>query len=199
MSIIKESTDLRSRRTRKWLQKALLELMKEKPFREIQITEIADRADVSRPAFYLHFHSKEELLLSHVDAVFEEFHTELSGEVAKGNIDRRKFSIMLFQYWERYAEILQMVIQADRQSIFLKRVREYVATFMEELTRQQGKERPDPQKQGLVIDFVAGGAYMLLTHWIMNGRPDSAENMGDLLFELTATCELHDAPGSTAV
>jgi hypothetical protein len=70
---------------------------------------------------------------------------------------------------------------------------------MEELTRQQGKERPDPQKQGLVIDFVAGGAYMLLTHWIMNGRPDSAENMGDLLFELTATCELHDAPGSTAV
>src|SRR5260221_13721609 len=107
---IKKSTDLRSRRTRKWLQEALLMLMKEKSFREIQITEIADRAQVSRPAFYLHFHSKEELLLSHVDAVFEEFHTELASEVAACNIDRKKFSIILFEYCERIAKTLQMVI-----------------------------------------------------------------------------------------
>ena len=55
----KLSKDLRSRRTRKWLQESLLVLMKEKNFRDIQVTEIADRAEVSRPAFYLHFHSKE--------------------------------------------------------------------------------------------------------------------------------------------
>src|SRR5258706_2863778 len=93
---IKPSKDLRSRRTRKWLQEALLMLMKEKSFRDIQITEIADRAEVSRPALYLHFHSKEEFLLSHVDAVVEEVHTELSSEVPIGKIDRKEFTIMLF-------------------------------------------------------------------------------------------------------
>src|SRR5258706_13940097 len=111
----KLSTDLRSRRTRKWLQEALLVLMKEKSFREIQIREIADRAQVSRPAFYLHFHSKEELLLSHVDVIFDEFHAEVTREIARGthgSVNRKQFSILLFQYWERYADTLRLVIEA---------------------------------------------------------------------------------------
>ena len=94
---INASTDLRSRRTRKWLGDALLSLMQEKPFRAIQITEITDRAEVSRPAFYLHYRSKEELLFSYVDAGFEEFHTQFSQEVAAGNIDLQKFFVLLFQ------------------------------------------------------------------------------------------------------
>ncbi len=186
---IKPSSDLRSRRTRKWLQEALLMLMKEKPFREIQITEIADRAQVSRPAFYLHFHSKEELLLSHVDAVFEEFHTELSSEVAAGNVDRKKFSIMLFKYWERYSETLQLIIKAETQHVLLERLRGYVATIMAKLAARKGKASSDRQLHDYVVDFVAGGAYMLLTKWVTNNMPIPAEQMGLLFFELTAPCE----------
>src|SRR4051812_438929 len=84
------SNDLRARRTRKWLQEALLELMKEKSFEDIQITELTGRAQVSRPTFYLHYRSKEELLLSHVDVIFDEFHAEVSREIARGNIDRKR-------------------------------------------------------------------------------------------------------------
>src|SRR5207244_10776958 len=97
-----QSNDLRARRTRKWLQDALIGLMKEKSFEDIQITELTARAQVSRPAFYLHFRSKEELLLSHVDVIFDEFHAEISREIALGNIDLKRFSIMLFEYCERY-------------------------------------------------------------------------------------------------
>ena len=185
----KLSTDLRSRRTRKWLQEALLVLMKEKSFREIQITEIADRAQVSRPAFYLHFHSKEELLLSHVDAVFEEFHTELSSEVAADNIDRKKFSIMLFQYWERYAETLRMVIQAGNPDILLERLKEYVGVIIKEIAAKTRKPAIDPRLQELIVGYVAGGAYMLLTQWISNKMPFSAEQMGLLFYDLTDPCE----------
>jgi len=185
----KLSTDLRSRRTRKWLQEALLVLMKEKSFREIQITEIADRAQVSRPAFYLHFHSKEELLLSHVDAVFEEFHTELSSEVAAGNIDRKKFSIMLFEYWERYAETLRMVIQAENPDILLERLKEYVGVIMKEIDAKTNKLAIDLRLQKLIVGYLAGGAYMLLTQWISNKMPFSAEQMGLLFYDLAGPCE----------
>src|SRR5205823_4694616 len=91
------SQDLRARRTRKWLQAALLDLMKEKPFQDIQITELTVRAQVSRAAFYLHFRSKEELLLSHVDVIFDEFHAEVAREIARGKGDRQRFSLLLFQ------------------------------------------------------------------------------------------------------
>ena len=79
---IKPSTDMRAQRSRRWLYEALLQLMKEKPFKDIQITEIADRAQVSRPTFYLHYRSKEELLLSQVDLVFDEFFQEFSNKIA---------------------------------------------------------------------------------------------------------------------
>src|SRR6266478_3551822 len=121
-----QSNDLRARRTRKWLQDALIELMKEKSFEDIQITELTGRAQVSRPAFYLHFRSKEELLLSHVNVIFDEFHAEVSKEIARGNIDRKQFCIMLFQYWERDADTLRMVIQAENPDILLERLNSYV-------------------------------------------------------------------------
>jgi AcrR family transcriptional regulator len=179
--------DLRARRTRKWLQDALLSLMREKPFRDIQVTEIVDRAEVSRAAFYLHFRSKEELLFSHVDGVFEAFHLELAGEVAAGRVDLRRFTTLLFEYWERYAPTLRLVIEADMQQVLLERLRGYVETTMATLDAGTGAA-PDPRTHSYVVDFVAGGSYLLLTRWIASGMPTPAEEMGLLLYELSAPC-----------
>src|SRR5712692_10834197 len=140
-----QSQDLRARRTRKWLQAALIELMKEKPFQDIHITELTARAEVSRAAFYLHFRSKEELLLSHVDVIFDEFHAEVSREIARGNIDRKQFSLLLFQYWERYADSLRMVIQAENPDILLERLKEYVGVMTKEVAAKTRKPATDPR------------------------------------------------------
>src|SRR5438552_17592600 len=152
-----QSNDLRARRTRKWLQDALIELMKEKSFQDIQITELTARAQVSRPAFYLHFRSKEELLLSHVDGIFDEFHAEVSREIARGNIDRKRSSIMLFQYWERYAETLRLVIQAENPDIFLERLKEYVGVMIRERAAKTPGPAVDPRLQEVIVGFIAGG------------------------------------------
>jgi len=189
ISSTSKSNDLRVRRTRKWLQDALIGLMKEKSFQDIQITELTARAQVSRPAFYLHFSSKEELLLSHVDVIFDEFHAEVSREIARGNIDRKRFSIMLFQYWERYAETLRMVIQAENPDILLDRLKEYVGVIMKEIAAKTRKPSIDSRLEEFIVGYVAGGAYMLLTQWISNKMPFSAEQMGLLFFDLTAPCE----------
>jgi AcrR family transcriptional regulator len=183
------SNDLRARRTRKWLQDALFELMKEKSFQDIQITELTARAQVSRPAFYLHFRSKEELLLSHVDVIFDEFHAQVLKEIAQGKIDRKRFSIMLFQYWERDTETLRMVIQAGNPDILLDRLKEHVGVILTEVAAKTRKSATDPRLKELVIGFVAGGAYMLLTEWITQKMPFSGEQMGLLFYELTDRCE----------
>ena len=184
-----QSQDLRARRTRKWLQAALLELMKEKPFPDIQITELTARAQVSRAAFYLHFRSKEELLLSHMDVIFDEFHAEVSHEIARGNNDRTRLSILLFQYWERYAETLRQVIQAGNPDILLERLKAYVGVMLKALAAKTRQPARDPRLQELIVAYVAGGAYMLLTAWVTQKMPFSAEQMGALFSALTAPCE----------
>jgi AcrR family transcriptional regulator len=183
---IKPSSDMRAQRSRRWLYDALLQLMKEKPFRDIQITEIADRAQVARPTFYLHYHSKEELLLSQVDVVFAEFLNELSDTIAKGNYDRQKYSILIFQYWERNAETLRVVMQADLHEEFRERLRKYFYLAISQLTTRDGTSKPDEQTTEFIIDFESGGAYQLMARWIARGMPYSAEQMGSLFYQLAA-------------
>lgn len=188
---ISVSTDLRARRTRKWLQEALVELMKEKPFKQIQITEITDRAEVSRPAFYLHFHSKEELLISHLDLVFDEFFEEAKHEMEAGAMmDRKQISIMLFQHWGKHADTLQMVTEAGAQGILLKNLRIQVNKVISEIRSKKKKNAiPSASLHEYMVDFVAGGAYMLLSKWLANNMSHSAEQMGELFYELTLICE----------
>jgi AcrR family transcriptional regulator len=183
---IKASTDMRAQRSRRWLYDALLHLMQEKPFRDIQITEIADRAQVARPTFYLHYRSKEELLLSQVDVVFSEFLTELSITISKGNYDRQKYSILIFQYWERNAETLRMVMQADLHEAFRERLRKYFLLAISQLTSRAEDPIADELTREFIIDFESGGAYQLLTQWIALGMPYSAEQMGSLFYQLAA-------------
>jgi AcrR family transcriptional regulator len=183
---IKSSSDMRVLRSRKWLYDALLQLMKEKPFRDIQITEIADRAQVARPTFYLHYHSKDELLLSHVDVVFAEFLNELSNTIAKGNYGHQKYTTLIFQYWERNAEILRTVMAAGLHEEFRERLRKYFALAISQITTHDGTPQPDEQTLELIIDFESGGAFQLMTRWIARGMPYSAEQMGSLFYQLVA-------------
>lgn len=185
----KPSMDMRAQRSRRLLYGALLELMKEKPFREIQITEIADRAQVARPTFYLHYSSKEELLLSQVDVVFAEFLDELSRSIAAGNYDRLKYSVLIFQYWERNAETLRMVMQANLHEEFRELQRKYFSLAISQLTPNNEDATADELTREFINDFESGGAYQLLRQWIKRGMPYSAEQMGSLFYQLVAAGE----------
>jgi AcrR family transcriptional regulator len=174
--------DMRVKRSRKLLQDALLQLMKEKPFRDIQITEIADRAQVARPTFYLHYQSKQELLLSHVDDVFEEFYNE---QLSK-QTDPEQSCVMIFQYWERYAETLRMVIEANIDNEFRAHLRSYFVRGIPQFAPADFEA--DEQRMKFTIDFISGGAHSLLTQWVLRDMPYSAEQMGTLFYELSVGC-----------
>src|SRR5690606_34566865 len=62
MAQVEEKTvDLRIRRTKKMLQGAFLALMSEKPFADITVQDITERAMVNRGTFYDHFADKQAL------------------------------------------------------------------------------------------------------------------------------------------
>lgn len=54
--------DLRQRRSKRHMSQALLSLLEERPFREISVVDICDRAMVHRTTFYAHFEDKNALL-----------------------------------------------------------------------------------------------------------------------------------------
>ncbi len=77
----KKRVDPRVRRTRQWLQQALLDLMAEKSFEAITVQGLAERAGVNRATFYAHFNDKYALLEYAMRAQFQE---KLRAELPEG-------------------------------------------------------------------------------------------------------------------
>jgi len=67
----KPRMNARGRRTRNALGDALVALVHEKPFEEITVQQVLDRAGVSRTSFYAHFRDKDDLFLSDAEDFFE--------------------------------------------------------------------------------------------------------------------------------
>jgi len=58
--------DARVRRTRRVLHESLGSLIHERPYKDISVQEILERADVSRSTFYTHFEDKDALLVTSI-------------------------------------------------------------------------------------------------------------------------------------
>src|SRR6266511_1126158 len=68
---MRDKQDRRSQRTRHLLSEALVELIREKDYNAITVSDIIDRANVGRSTFYAHFHDKDDLFVGELDRVIE--------------------------------------------------------------------------------------------------------------------------------
>ena len=70
-----QKEDLRVQKTKKALTEAFFKLLNEKPFEEITINELCERADVRRATFYKHYTDKLNFLTSIVKSLRNTFDT----------------------------------------------------------------------------------------------------------------------------
>ena len=80
------TVDRRVKKTKRQLRQALMHLMTEKPSRSISVRELADRADINRGTFYIHYKDVGDLLQQLEDEMAERLitvcckHAHSSGE-----------------------------------------------------------------------------------------------------------------------
>ncbi|MEZ4728660.1 MAG: TetR/AcrR family transcriptional regulator [Caldilineaceae bacterium] len=183
-----QSHDRRARRTRAALQTALLTLLQKRRLESIQIKEITDLADVSRPAFYLHFESKEELLLSHIDDLFAQLHKAVFADLAQSQpVTLETLVITSFQLWGKEAQAWQVALQIENKDLLLTRLRRHMAALMNEFAAYPGSNiTQHPMMHDYIVDFVTGGVYMLLRRWAEEGMKTPADQIGRLAYQLVA-------------
>ena len=184
----KLSNDRRARRTRAALQTALLALLQKRRLESIQIKEITDLADVSRPAFYLHFESKEELLLSHIDDLFAQLHKAVFADLAQRQPVTLETLVMTsFQLWGKEAKAWQVALQIENKDLLLIRLRRHMAALMDEFAAYPGSNiTQHPIMHDYIVDFMTGGVYMILRRWAEERMKTPAEQIGQLAYRLVA-------------
>jgi AcrR family transcriptional regulator len=166
--------DRRKRRTRTRLREGLLALILEKPYDEITVQDILDRADVSRSAFYAHFRDKDELLLMGMPNDILSYGLDTSETFlpsVAGIFAHMKEGQAWFQAMQGNAAMM-LVSQKSRQ-----RMVENWVTHIEQW-RMAGHPMPFPATA--VAHYLTGALMSLLIWWTNNGMKESPEEMNEM-------------------
>lgn len=111
---------------------ALLQLMQKKPYAEITITDIVERAGVSRMAYYRNYSSKDDILLRRLEAELNHFY-----EIVLKDKKTSGSSSSALEYLTSFFDQLQkdQALQAVIQAGMLEQMLELHKSFMYNIYR----------------------------------------------------------------
>lgn len=186
-SAVPTKLDRRQRRTRRLLAEALIALIPEKGYDTLSITDITDRADLNRATFYLHYGSKEELLMDLLEERFDELVAEMeANRVSDGPIWLTHMpELRIYEHLAEHHALYAILLGNQAVGHVVKRVLDYIADVVERHTladMPQGFESPIPLP--LMSRFVAGAMYAQLVWWLENDMPYPPEYMARLTHTL---------------
>ncbi len=152
----------RAQRTYDLLLKALTDLLAEKPFDEIRVTDLCDRAGVHRSTFYAHFEDKRHLLTFGIQELMEIFVPSAPNHQDFQHALRRVFKYFLNNKQE-YTHLFLDPRNASAKQIFR---REYIQAFGA-LLKRRFPDAPAADRD-LYSHFFIGGLLTLVDRWLEN-------------------------------
>ncbi len=182
-----EKMDRRVRRTRAMLGQALRELILEKPYDAITIQDIADQADLNRATFYLHYASKEELLMDSLEAQFDALVTQIEGEKnGRPMWESPVTGRIIFEYVAENAALFKVLLGAQGQGYVMYRVLNYIAQVDEEEIQEAFGPNALPVPDVILARHFAGSLFALVSWWLEHDMPYSSTYMAETVHQLCA-------------
>ena len=152
---------------------SLLTLLDEKPMDDITISELTQKAGISRMTFYRNYSSKEDILSEHFRDVLARYKKDMGEKHGQGNYYDKKNIIHCFEYFYAQREFLESVIKRGFDYIFLSMVDKYIM--------KTWWKHGDGQQKAYCLHAFAGALYNLYISWALNGYKETPEEMADIL------------------
>ena len=149
---------------------SLFELMKVKPYNDISITEITDKAKVNRVSFYRNFTSKEDIIDKWIKSTTQNF-------LSKSDISYQKDSTIdyftkLFSHLEKYKTEAMLIYKANLFNLLKDE-------FDNNLINLHKKEYSNYKSY-----FLAGGIFNVYYFWLINGCIETPHRVAEKLVDL---------------
>ena len=155
-----------------YITDALLILMSKKSYKDITVTEICEKAGVTRMSFYRNFETKEDILKKHISGITDRFIAD-SG-ISYSNDSLYEYFLKLFTHLDSNKNLCMSVYKAGEIHIVKG---EFDRVFLSLHTGEY-----DDFKSY----FLAGGIYNVFLLWLENGCKEKPEELAgrlDRLFE----------------
>ncbi len=173
--------DRRVRRTRETLHRALIELMMERAYDRISVSDVIARADIGRSTFYAHFRDKEDLLVHGLD--------ELRVELAPGEGDRARGgspSLAVFEHFRESQEVWRAMAGRRGADAFMRHLHDFLLELVDAQLRARAPQGPTRVPVAALAEFAVSTMIGLGVRWWRMGEgPMSAREVDRLYRELT--------------
>lgn len=184
--VTESKVDRRVKRTRRSLGEAMLALVVEKEYESITINEITQRADINRATFYLHYASKDELLMDALEERFEALVATFDSVSSDAPIwEATEIDLATFRHVAAHVDLYKVILGERGMGYIINRILDYITELSEKLlvaSFPQGTEPPVPA--ALMARHYAGSLYALLSWWVQNDMPHPPEYMARLSGEM---------------
>lgn len=179
----------RIRRTKKTFKKHFINLVQEKGYKNVTVTDIVERADYNRSTFYLYFKDKDDLADELVEETFEDLKNAFRRPFVETKIIDYNYilptSNSFFQQIYEQKEVYGLLNLQDTiptfQEKFLKKFKEIFGAIV-----YINNENEDIEINHFNT-YKMYGSYGVILEWIEGGCVQSPDEIADNLLEIFKT------------
>jgi AcrR family transcriptional regulator len=178
-----EKLDRRVVRTRQLLQDALLDLILEQGYDAITVQDITDRANLSRATFYLHYRDKDDLLLTTLEAGYDDLVERVGFPPPAGQILTEPTPVrQIFEHAAERSRLYRVILSSGVGGTVLRRTRDYMAARSLAWMQQIGQKTEVPLK--VVSAYMSGSLLNMVSWWLDSEVSYTAAEMEQMFLSL---------------
>lgn len=174
-----ETIDPRIKRTKKQLRWALMTLMSEKAQKNISVRELAERADINRGTFYIHYKDVSDLLQHLEDEMADKLSQMCRRHANSSEVSSYPFLLDLYAFVLENADLCRVLLGPNGDIAYRRRICDilhdnYLYAFL-------SRFYPDHTKRlEYFCDFTVSGNLNLALTWLRDGAKEALEEMAQL-------------------
>lgn len=165
--------DRRSERTRRLLGEALIALMLKRPYADLTIGDILDRADIGRSTFYAHYWDKDDLLASEIERMLDALTQQAAHSPASS--PALPPSLGLLQHIASHQRLYQALQRGGGLTVALRALRQRLCDDIER--RLHAETALSDSAITVTTQAVVGALLALIQWWLENELPIPAEQL----------------------
>ncbi len=145
------------------ITRALIKLMNEKPFDDITVTELVERAGVSRVSFYRNFQSKKHVLEEYLKQIWYEWEKDYKKDITG---EQNQFIESILRHFYKNKDFNLLLYKHGMSELIY------------EVVRWGAKiDESDSNIESYIKSMVAGTVFGLADEWLRRGMQETAEEI----------------------